>query len=111
MSAAAQDAIREERGRRGIRVSSVSVWELLMLVRKGRLELAVSPDAFLRRAERLSYIEYVPIDNQIARAAVELPDVHADPADRLILATAVVLSCPLVSKDRRFADYDIRIVW
>ncbi len=83
-----------------------------MLVKKGRLELRVTPSTFLRHAERLSYIQFVPVDNQIARASVELPDIHADPADRLIVATALTLSCPIVSKDRLLADYPAaRLVW
>ena len=83
-----------------------------MLVKKERLELTVSPQTFLRRAERLSYLRYVPIDNHIAWTSVQLPEVHGDPADRLILATAMALSCPLVSKDRKLRDYEaIEIVW
>ena len=45
----------------------------------------------------------VPVDDSIARRTVELPDIHADPADRMILATAAELGCPIVSRDRRFA--------
>jgi PIN domain nuclease of toxin-antitoxin system len=104
--------IERERTTRGVRVSSISVWELFMLVKKGRLELRLSPASFLRRAERLAYIEYVPVDNAIAQASVELPDIHGDPADRLILATARELGCGVLSKDPRFAEYGVAsVLW
>jgi PIN domain nuclease of toxin-antitoxin system len=112
LSEVARTVVEEERIARGIRVSAISVWELCMLVKKGRLVLTVSPATFLRHAERLSYLDYLPVDNQIARASVGLPDVHADPADRLIVATALALSCPIVSRDGRLAVYPgVQVVW
>ena len=112
LSAAARDAITDARRNRAVHVSSISVWELFMLTKKGRLQLAIAPEAFLHRAERLSYVRFAAVDNGVARRSVQLPDLHGDPADRLILATAQQLGCPLVSKDRRFADYpDAAIIW
>jgi PIN domain nuclease of toxin-antitoxin system len=101
-----------EKARKAIRVSSISVWELLVLIKKGRLELAVPPRVFLRNAERISYIDYVPVDNQIARGSVELPDLHADAADRIVVATALTLGCPLVSRDAKLGEYPgVERVW
>jgi len=88
------------------------VWELFMLTKKGRLQLSIAPEAFVHRAERLSYVRFTAVDNAVARHAVQLPDIHGDPADRLILATAQQLGCPVVSRDRRFSDYpDAEIIW
>ncbi|MCY4373536.1 MAG: type II toxin-antitoxin system VapC family toxin [Spirochaetaceae bacterium] len=112
LSAPARAAIAEARRDLAVHVSSISVWELFMLTKKGRLQLAIAPDAFLHRAERLSYLRFTAVDNGVARRSVQLPDIHGDPADRLILATAQELGCPVVSKDRRFPDYpDVRIIW
>ena len=48
----------------------------------------------------------------MAQRSVGLPDVHGDPADRLIVATAQALDCPLISKDRRLRRYpDIEVIW
>jgi PIN domain nuclease of toxin-antitoxin system len=50
--------------------------------------------------------------SDVARASVGLPDVHGDPADRLIAATALALSCPIVSSDGRLAEYPgVRLIW
>lgn len=112
LSAAAHAAIDDARRDLAVHVSSISVWELFMLTKKGRLQLAIAPEAFLHRAERLSYVRFAAVDNGVARRSVQLPDIHGDPADRLILATAQQLGCPLVSKDRRFSDYpDAAIIW
>ena len=112
LSAAARDAITDARRNRAVHVSSISVWELFMLTKKGRLQLAIAPDAFLHRAERLSYVRFTAVDNGVARRSVQLPELHDDPADRLILATAQQLGCPVVSKDRRFPAYpDAEVIW
>ena len=48
----------------------------------------------------------------MARRSAGLPDIHGDPADRLIVATAQTLDCPLISKDRRLRRYpDIEVIW
>ena len=48
----------------------------------------------------------------IARRSVELPEIHSDPADRMILATAAELGTAVVSRDGRLAQYKVaRIVW
>ena len=112
LSAAARAAIDDARRDLAVHVSSISVWELFMLTKKGRLHLAIAPEAFLHRAERLSYVRFAAVDNGVARRSVQLPDIHGDPADRLILATAQQLGCPVVSKDRRFPAYpDAEVIW
>ena len=112
LSPAARAAIADARRDLAVHVSSISVWELFMLTKKGRLQLAITPEAFLHRAERLSYVRFAAVDNGVARRSVQLPDIHGDPADRLIAATAQQLGCPIVSKDRRFSDYPgAEIIW
>ena len=103
-------AAENERGQ--VLVSAISVWELFTLVKKHRLEINGSPAAFLTATHQDPAMEISPIDAAIARRSVELPDHHADPADRLILATAQELGCPIVSRDQRFPDYKAAdIIW
>lgn len=112
LSGTARTALERARRQRRALVSAISVWELFMLVKKGRLVLTMSPQALLRRAERLSYLQFVAVDHHMARRSVRLPDIHGDPADRLIVATAQALDCPLISKDRRLRRYpDIEVIW
>ena len=73
-------------------VSSISVWETLVLAEKGRLDLGKNPDKILR--ESLSSYPFLsaPVTDEIAILSRTLNFKHEDPADRIIAATALV-SC------------------
>jgi PIN domain nuclease of toxin-antitoxin system len=100
----ALDTIRS--GREPVGISSISVWEVFMLERRGRLRLRIPAGLWVEKCERLALFHFVPVDNTIARLAVELPEpIHADPADRIIIATALSLGATLVTKDRKILAY------
>lgn len=94
-------------------VSSISVWEVAMLVERQRLVLTRDLDDWLDDAERVGMFAFVAVDNAIARRSVRLPEpLHGDPADRIIAATALELGASLVTKDRRLIDYPhVATVW
>jgi PIN domain nuclease of toxin-antitoxin system len=95
-----------------IRVSSISVWEIGMLVASGRLELAIPAEEWIARCEALPFLNFVAVDNTIALASTRLPGrPPADPTDRIIIATAQALRAPLVTKDRRIRSYDVETIW
>jgi len=113
LSSQAREAVEEARHRGELFVSSFSVWEVTMLVKRGRLRLTSDLSDWLARSEALPFLTFVPVDNHVARRSVELPPpLHADPADRLIVATTLVLGARLVTKDRRLLDYPgVDSVW
>ncbi len=77
-----------------------------MLERRGRLELRIPARLWVEKCERLALFHFVPVDNTIARLAVELPEpIHADPADRIIVATALSFGATLVTRDRKLLAY------
>jgi PIN domain nuclease of toxin-antitoxin system len=82
-------------------VSTISVWEAAMLVKKGRLQLAPSISDLVAHCERLSGMSFLPITQRIALASVALEPLHADPADRFIAATAIAHGAVLVTRDDR----------
>ena len=87
-------------------IASISVWEVLMLERKGRLELRIPAALWVEKCERLALFHFVPVDTTIARLAVELPEpIHADPADRIIIATALSLGATIITKDGKILAY------
>ena len=96
-----------------LRVSSISVWEVAMLVARGRLTLTMDVGAWIAAAESLPQLEFVPVDNAIALRAVTLPEAFGrDPADRLIAATALGLGATLVTGDRRLRGHPpLRTLW
>ena len=109
----AQDAIDRAIDREEIFISSISSWEVALLVRKGRLELTMPVEDWIARSEALPFVQFVPMNNRIALRSNHLPgEIHEDPADRIIIATALTLGAPLVSKDTRIRDYPhVETIW
>jgi len=100
LSAKASTAIREARTSvRGLAVSDITLFELSLLFRKKRFELAVDPEFFLSDIERRFVV--LPITANIALQAFELPARYPkDPVDRILGATALVEDIPLLTADR-----------
>lgn len=106
LSAAALQAIEAELGGGRIMVSSISAWELAMLVAKGRVALAMDVEQWLSVVSQIDEVGFVAVDNEIAVKSIELPgEFHEDPADRIIVATARKLAVPLVTADDRIRAY------
>lgn len=86
-------------------VSVVSCFELALAHRRGRLQLPLSVREWFDLALAGSDIELLPLTPAISARAVELPEIHRDPFDRIIIATALELDASLISLDGYFADY------
>lgn len=92
-------------------VSSISVWEMLLLEKKGRLKLLIPAEIWLERCEKTHLFSFIPVDNAISRISVSL-NIHADPADRFIAATAIYLGATLITKDSKLrTSHEIKTVW
>lgn len=92
----------------GILVSAISFWEIAILVRKNRLGLPSSPAAWRDEVLRAGLIE-VSIDGGTAIEAQALPEFHADPADQLIVATAIHSNATLLTADERILKWRGRL--
>jgi PIN domain nuclease of toxin-antitoxin system len=86
-------------------VSAISCFEVAWLVQHGRIELAEPLDIWFEKALSGSGIDLVAITPEIARIAVQLPEHHRDPQDRLIIATALTHDALLISSDGKFTLY------
>lgn len=109
----ARAGIEEAIAREAALVSSVSVWEVALLVTRGRLELDRPVRAWLAEAEAVAGFRFLPIDNRVAAEAVLLGGgLHADPADRFIAATALLAGVPLATADEKLRGYaPLRTIW
>jgi PIN domain nuclease of toxin-antitoxin system len=96
-----------------IGVSSISVWELGMLVRRGRISLDRDVALWMRQALADSRIAVLAPDADVALAAALLDDdFPGDPADRLIYAAARQAGARLVTRDAGIARFDpARVLW
>lgn len=81
----------------GVLISAISFWEITMLVQRGRLRLKTSFDDY--REQALRGMQEQPVDGAVAILAARLDALHGDPADRMIVATALQRGATLVTAD------------
>jgi PIN domain nuclease of toxin-antitoxin system len=113
LSETAKQIIDEAATKKNVFISSISTWEIAILVSRGRLKLTMSPADWVAASEALPFFDFVPVSNSIALKSVQLPGIlHNDPADRIIIATAVSLGAVLVTKDEKIRNYPhVKTVW
>lgn len=79
--------------------SSISIWELGVKVKRGKLELGIAVEELVRRIERSAVVELVPVDTTLWLRSLALDWDHRDPADRVIVSTALSKGVPLLTRD------------
>lgn len=84
-------------------VSAISFWEIAMLALKGKLRLGATLTAFRERTLAQG-IQELAVDGDVGIRGAELLLMHADPADRLIVATAVASGATLVTNDTKLLE-------
>jgi PIN domain nuclease of toxin-antitoxin system len=112
-SRVAKRAVNAAVKRNEVFISSISAWEVALLVAKNRLQLTMDVNDWIAKSERLPFITFIPVDNSIAVRSVNLPrPFHSDPADRIIIATSIALGAPLVTKDDKLLNYPhVKTIW
>lgn len=98
LSASAVAALAEMEKHGGF-AGSISVWELGVKVQRGKLDLGISVAELTRRRAGSGTVELVPVDASIWLQSLALTWDHRDPADRVIVATALAKGVPLLTKD------------
>ncbi len=95
-------------------VSIASVWEVAikMNLQPGRrLELNQPLDDFVSEQLQLNHLELLQIDVSHACKISVLPQGHADPFDRMIIAQSLVTSIPVVGMDGQFDEFGVERIW
>ena len=88
-----------------IAVSAITPWEIALLVSKNRLQLGCDVMQWVREALGRPGVWLVALEPEIAVACSNLPfEMHADPADRILVATARYLGASLVTADERLLE-------
>ncbi len=94
-----------------VAIAAISMWELSMLASRGRLTLDRDPLVWMRQALAQPRSVLLPLSPEVAAASASLT-AHGDPADRLILATALVHRARLVTKDQQMRkSANVETVW
>jgi PIN domain nuclease of toxin-antitoxin system len=92
--------------------SAFSVWEIAMLASCGRLRLNTDLDHWLDAVEGIRMLAFHPVDTRIARRSVSLRLATPDPADRIIVSTAIEHNATLVTGDAKLRSFSlVKTVW
>ena len=89
----------------GLGISIISCWEVAKLVENNKLTLSCSVDEWLQGGLGYPGIQLLPLTLPIIVVSTQLTDFHRDPADQLIVATAKVYDCPLLTVDSKILAY------
>ncbi|MGH8613782.1 MAG: type II toxin-antitoxin system VapC family toxin [Gammaproteobacteria bacterium] len=89
-------------------VSAISFWEVAMLASKGRIVMEMPPASW-RRDLLGSGLTELPVDGEMGILATSLRDLHSDPADRIVLATAIVKRATLITADEHILGWSHKL--
>ena len=103
LSEDARAAIKQADAHDALAIADISLWEVSMLIKKGRLEVPGTGANLLTLFLQSRSISVKPISPEIAELSVNFDDqMNSDPADRIIAATALIHNARLVTADRNF---------
>lgn len=89
----------------GLGVSIISCWEVAKLVENNRLALSIAVDEWLTAALAYPGVQLLNLTIPIIVESTKLTGFHRDPADQLIVATARIYGCPLLTADAKILAY------
>ena len=92
-------------------LSVVSIWEICVKYKLGKLPLPVHPLALILPECKKYCIEVLPLVPEEALHVCHLPDMHGDPFDRLLICQAVCQSMSIVSNDQKIRQYSVQVIW
>ena len=91
--------------------STVSAWEIVVKTGLGRVELPEPVERFLPAQLHANGFQVLPIHLSHALGVGDLPEVHKDPFDRMLVSQAVIERMTIVSGDRQLHGYPVAIEW
>ena len=95
----------------GAFISSITIWEIGMKLKKGIIDIGEDLSAYVHRIKQLNSIEIIAIDETIWIKNLQLEWSHRDPADRTIVATAMLNELPIVTKDSIISGFYSKVIW
>jgi PIN domain nuclease of toxin-antitoxin system len=111
LSPRAREACAEIESRGCGLISSITVWEIGVKVRRGQLDIGMSIDEYHRLLREMNTVEIAPVDDLTWLRNLSLEWDHRDPVDRTIVALADLRELPLVTADRAIGAFYPRTCW
>ncbi len=94
-----------------VAVSAISAFEIALKNHAGKLALPLPPREWWSRIIEHHRVDVLPLEPETVFTAVGLPGIHKDPADRFIIAAAIVHKAPVATADKRFAAYGVSTIY
>jgi PIN domain nuclease of toxin-antitoxin system len=92
-------------------ISSISIWEIGVKIKKGKIDLGISLEEYVSRLKLLDRFRIIPIDETIWMENIALDWSHKDPADRTIIATAKLENAPIITRDDIIRNFYPDTIW
>jgi len=92
-------------------VSAITALEIGILCKKKKVELPLPLPEWFSRTISLRSLNTISVDWDIAVRSTLLPEIHTDPSDRIIVATAQRLDATIVTPDSLIEQYDVKTFW
>lgn len=91
--------------------SQVSLLEIALKHRIGKLSLPEAPAVYVASRVQWSGFDYLPLEDADIAALADLPAPHRDPFDWLLIATVRRCRLPIMSRDAVFKEYPVEVIW
>jgi len=95
----------------GFLISSISIWEIGIKIKKGKLNIPIPLEEFISKLHQVHHFYILPIDEKIWMDSLNLDWDHRDPADRVIVASAGANHMELITSDRIILNFYSKAVW
>ena len=92
-------------------LSSVSVWEMVVKNKLGKLPLPEKPEVFINEICETHFIEVISLDIRAIFHLSNLPDFHRDPFDRMLICQAIDQDLTLLTSDELIVQYPVKTAW
>lgn len=93
-----------------VHISAVSGLEIGLKCKAGKLTLPATPQTWFDAVMEQHSIEILPLDLSICILSTQLPAIHGDPCDRIIIATAQMKNLSVVTTDAQFESYGVPVI-
>lgn len=108
ITAKAKKAIGNADKQNALLVADISIWEISMLIKKGRIEIDTTPAHFINLYLQSRNISVKSITPEISELSVNFGDeLNNDPADRLIAATSIIYNARLITADKDLINCEL----
>lgn len=104
-------AAQKIEGSDGFLISSISIWEIGIKIKKGKLNIPIPLEEFISKLHQVHHFYILPIDEKIWMDSLNLNWDHRDPTDRVIVASADANHMELITSDRIILNFYSKAVW